>query len=531
MPIDRARALGLVLLAAALGGAATPAPAVDEPMSAIDWLSRSVEAEPPALAASAPAPATADEPPVAPGGALPAEVATAPLAAGPRPDAAGLIPPAVSGLPADLWGRGEAGAIAAQIALAGAGQLPALRQLFLTLLLAEALPPSGTGADPGGAGSTLLLARVDKLLQLGALEQAAALMDAAGVEDAALFRRAFDVALLTGREERACRAMLDTPAFAPTFPARIYCLARMGDWGAAALSLRTGAALGHVTPAEEALLSRFLDPDLFEGEEVPPPPQPVTPLVWTLYEAIGEALPTQGLPLAFAQAELDETAGWKAQIEAAERLTRAGVVAPNKLLGLYTEREAAASGGVWDRVEAFAAFDAALAAGDPGRVAQTLPTVWLRMAEAELEVAFAQLHARALSALALEGEAGAIAFRVALLSPLAGQVAARHPPRDAAEAFLAALARGDLSGVTPPDSMARAIAPAFLAPEPSQAAKALVDGGRRGEAILTAMADIRRGTEGDLRGVTEGLSLLRALGLEEVARRTALELMILDRRG
>ena len=40
----------------------------------------------------------------------------------------------------------------------------------------------------------------------------------------------------------------------------------------------------------------------------------------------------------------------------------------------------------------------------------------------------------------------------------------------------------------------------------------------------------RRG-QGDLRGVTQGLSLLRRVGLEDVARRTALELMLLERRG
>ena len=39
------------------------------------------------------------------------------------------------------------------------------------------------------------------------------------------------------------------------------------------------------------------------------------------------------------------------------------------------------------------------------------------------------------------------------------------------------------------------------------------------------------GPQGDLRGVTEGLSLLRLVGLDGVARRTALELMILERRG
>ena len=37
--------------------------------------------------------------------------------------------------------------------------------------------------------------------------------------------------------------------------------------------------------------------------------------------------------------------------------------------------------------------------------------------------------------------------------------------------------------------------------------------------------------QGELVKVAEGLSLLRALGLEDAARRTALDLMILERRG
>ena len=49
--------------------------------------------------------------------------------------------------------------------------------------------------------------------------------------------------------------------------------------------------------------------------------------------------------------------------------------------------------------------------------------------------------------------------------------------------------------------------------------------------IIVAIDNIGRGVQGDLRGVTEGLSLLRLVGLESVARRTALELMILERRG
>ncbi|MCU0903494.1 MAG: hypothetical protein MUE83_06420 [Tabrizicola sp.] len=492
------------------------------PLSAIDWLSQSVAT--PAVAGTTMVPV--EEPPVAEaGGALPATVTTSALD-GPSPDAVGLIPPTVSGLPVNLWGAGLTREVAERLVTHPNDDLPALRQLFLTLLLAEVAAP----VDAGGRGE-LLQVRIDKLLALGALEQAAALIDAAGATTPELFRRAFDVALLTGAENRACDFMASEPHLAPTIPARIFCLARSGDWDTAALTIRTSTALGQLTANQEALLSRFLDPDLFEGEPVPPAPDPVTPLDWMIYAAIGEPLPTEGLPIAFSYAELSPRSGWKARIEAAERLTRAGTIPPNVILGLYTEHDPAASGGVWDRVAAFQAFDAAIAANDVARVEKTLPAVWARMQEVELEVPFATLFGKALTELALTGEAAAIAFRVGLLSPQSEMTARRYVPASAEDAFLAAVALGTASSALPPDSLARAISAAFRAPAPSSEAQALLDGNRKGEAIITAIDNIGRGVQGDLRGVTEGLSLLRMVGLENVARRTALELMILERRG
>ena len=494
------------------------------PLSAIDWLSQSVAT--PATAATATPGTAIDEPPVTEaGGALPAAVTTSALD-GPSPDAVGLIAPAVSGLPKDLWGAGLTREIAERLVTHPDDDLPALRQLFLTILLAEVAAP----VDAGGRGE-LLQTRIDKLLALGALEQAAALIEAAGATTPELFRRAFDVALLTGAEDRACQSMAGAPHLAPTVPARIFCLARSGDWDTAALTIRTSRALNQITADQETLLSRFLDPDLFEGEPVPPAPDPVTPLEWRIYAAIGEPLPTEGLPLAFSYAEIGPRAGWKSQIEAAERLTRAGTIPPNVILGLYTERDPAASGGVWDRVAAFQDFEAAITSRDAARVAATLPAVWAKMQEVELEVPFATLFGKALQDVALSGEAAAIAFRVGLLSPQAEAVARRHKPVGAEEAFLVALAVGDAKSVVPPDSLGRAVSSAFRAPAPSTEAQALLDGNRKGEAIIIAIDNIARGVQGDLRGVTEGLSLLRLVGLESVARRTALELMILERRG
>ncbi len=494
------------------------------PLSAIDWLSQSVTV--PASEDSGGLPVVIDEPPVTgPGEALPLPVLTSALDA-PSPDAAGLIAPAVSGLPRELWGPGLTRDIAERVTQSHAGDLPALRQLFLTMLLAEADPP--VDADAGGA---LLQVRIDKLLALGALEQAAALIEAAGASSPDMFRRSFDVALLTGAEDRACEAMAKTPHLAPTVPARIFCLARSGDWDTAALTLHNSEALGEVDANQANLLARFLDPEAFDGEALPPPPNPVTPLDWKIYEAIGEPLPTEGLPIAFSYAEIGPHSGWKTQIEAAERLTRAGTIPPNVILGLYTARKPAASGGVWDRAQAFQDFDTAMQSGDLARISQTLPPAWARMQEAELEVPFAMLYGEALLDLPLQGEAAVIAFDAGLLSPHRDKAAGHVPAGDSSGLFLAGLARGNLSGLVAPNSLGRAIAAAFAGAAPTAEAQALLDDKRLGEALLVAIDNIGRGVEGDLRGVTEGLALLRRAGLEDMARRTALELMLLDRRG
>jgi hypothetical protein len=521
MPIDLRRAIviALVLL--------TPTTLhAEEPLSAIDWLSQSVSTP---VGTQVPTVRDRpDEPPVAKGGALPETVATTVLG-GPSPDAAGLIAPAKSGLPARLWGVGLTDEIASHLTEEKADVLPALQGIFVTMLLAEAEPP----VDSGGSGR-LLLARIDKLLALGALDQAQALIDAAGETGPDLFRRSFDIALLTGAEDRACDQMRAAPDLAPTFPARVFCLARSGDWNAAALTLRTAQALGYITPEQDALLSRFLDPDLYEGEPIPAAPSPVTPLDMRMFKAIGEPLPSLGLPLAFAYADLGEDTGWKAQLEAAERLARAGVLEPNRFLGIYTEREPAASGGIWDRIDAFQKFEAALDSKDPARIAETLPNAWDRMTEAELETTFAALFAKPLMAMDLPDEAGRIAFRVALLSPDFARVSASRKAEDLTETFLIGLAKGDVEGVIAPDSLGRAIAPAFTgtaaAPEGSESARLLAED-RYGEAVLTAIDRISQGVQGDLRQVTEGLATLRAAGLDTIARRTALELMLLERRG
>lgn len=517
----------LGLTAALLAGFAGVAGAQDggAPLSAIDWLSRSVET--PAVAAAGPRPGLRPplpgEPPVSQDATAP-DVSVAPLDAV-SPDAIGLLPPEVTGLPRSLWSGSSVDLLTDLIHAERVETLPALQELIITLMLVEADPPMG--ATPDGR---MFLARIDKLLDLGALDQALALLDEAGPDSPALFRRWFDVSLLTGTEQEACTLLRSKPEFAPTYQARIFCLARNGQFDAAVLVLNTGEALGDISPEEDALLARFLDPDLFEGEGPLPPPSRPSPLVFAMREAIGERLSTGTLPRAFAHADLRDTAGWRNQMEAAERLARVGAVDPNRLQALYTERTPAASGGVWDRAAAFQQFDRAVSAQDASAVARTLPEAFAAMETARIEIPFAQLYSAQLATVDLTGEAAALAFRVRLLSSAYESAALSYRPTNAEDRFLAGVARGTAELSDAPNTPAgRAVAEAFSGHPAPDALATLARNGRLGEAILRAIALISEGTSGDPVAVRDGLSFFRSVGMEDLARRTALQYLILDR--
>ena len=480
---------------------ASPA-AAEAPLSAIDWLSDSLRA-----------------PPVAPGGAVaedarPGEVTTTTLEDGTLP-LAGLHDGA--GLPDGLWdGAGARDIVTALDRLPE--RLPGrLDDLLVRLLTARAAPPVWGRLDAGD----LMVARVDTLLARGHLSAAAALAAEGGdgTEGAAeMFRRRFDIALLTGDENDVCEELKDAPGLSPTWPARVFCLARNGDFDAAALTYGTAESLGMLAPGEDTLLAMFLDPELFADEDLGAPPRRPTPLEYRLWEAVGERQPTAGLPLAFAHADLSDRYGWKTRLEAAERLAAMGALSADRLFALYAENREAASGGLWDRVGAVADLRRALEAGDPDAVAETLPVAWDRMRARGLDRVFAEAFAVDLAGLPLTGEAGTAAVEVALLAP--GPF--RAPKADGGHDDLIALAGG---GAGRDPQVAAALSGSGSG-----------DGDRNGDrhgsgdapglTALRAMEDLAAGADGDAARLAKGLAALCAAGFADEARRVAVAVLL-----
>lgn len=509
--LNRLSAIGLYTLIATQGHAS-------EPLTAIDWLKD-------------PAPITVAQPLVSPlpdtgegvGIVTPGVEVTAIETA--RPGAAGLLPASSTGLPTSLWTASTADTLIALIARLPSDPIPAMQSLYYTLLLAETEPP----ADATGR-ARFLNARLDTLRRYGAVEPALALTEQAGPAQPELFEQWLDLSLLSGAEAAPCSVLSKTPNLTKRYDVRIYCAAQSGDWATAALTYDSASALGLLDATTDALLAQYLDPELADATPGPKSGAPVTPLLFRLYETAGAPLPTRNLSRDYAVADLRGLSGWKAEIEAAERLTRTGALPANQLLGLYTQKRASASGGVWDRVRAVQALDLALSQNDRAALNSELPLLWQAMRQERLAVAFATLFAERLSRHELTGRARIAAFEMALLSPDYQRLAQNYAPVSTSDQFLLGLVNDMPDRTLARSAAARAVADAFASTEPSLGHSGMLSEGRLGQAILSAALQLDAAGPNQTTDIFSGLSTLRAVGLDDTARRAALQILLLRAR-
>lgn len=493
--------------------AAAPSAQDARPLSAIEWLSDSIsvpDVEPPVVV----------DVPLA---TLPSEITVLPLDA-PTPDSVGLRSASELNLDPGLWGRSSAADLASALMELpdGTDAPPALRRFLTELLTSEFNPPIDAAID-----DRFFLARVDRLLATGHLEKAGALLQLAGATEAQRFRRSFDIALLQGTETDACQIVETTPELLPTYPTRIFCLARLGQWDVAALTLRNAEALGILTPEEDALLLHFLDPELFEGEDIPAPPRVPSPLLFRLFEAVGERIPTDQLPVAFAFADLGSTVGWQARLRATERLIATEALTFDRAIAVFNERKPAASGGIWERVGAVQALLSALEKRDLDGLNSTLSTTWIAARRGGYEAALALWAIPLLDGYDLTGSARDTAFEMALFAGDMDQAQA-FVGNTSEDRFLLALAEGKGSATPGANALNQAVVRGLAALSPGRTYEALIRDDRHGEALFRALEDLKRGAIGNPRATQQSLALLRQLGLEDLARQVAVELILID---
>ena len=504
----------IVALAIATPGAALSQDSSETPpLWAIPWLSESVREDDEQPAHEEPPP-TAWLPTVTP-------IVETPLE-GVRRDAVGLLAPETSRLPLSMWQGSASSELEDLVRVQRIDMVPAAHELLYRILLAEAIPPVDAQPD-----SALFLARIDKLLELGALEQAEALLERAGPTDPPTFRRWFDISLLTGYESRACTAIEGSPSLAPTYSARVYCLIRQGKWRAAAVTITAAIATGRIEPTDARLLALFLNPELIESQEIPDPER-LTPLAFRMRESVGVRHSAATLPLAFAYYYLSGAAGYRAKVTAAELLARTSAIPPSVLISAYLERPPPSSGGVLDRARIVQEFDLAVLAANEKRIEELLPAALGAMKQGGLAIPFARYFGPRIARFTNLDKAQSEVFEVAILSRDFESAVVTLSPSTRRERFLRRIAQGRPAAELAHNPFEESVALALSTPAPEGQLVDSVGEGKIGEALLSALIELGEPGHADPVGTIEALSAIRAAGLDLQAREIGLQVIVTD---
>ena len=172
-----------------------------------------------------------------------------------------------------------------------------------------------------------------------------------------------------------------------------------------------------------------------------------------------------------------------------------------------------------------AAFDAALSGQNATALQAAIPRLWTEMRAAGLTTRVSDQYGVRLSRLRLDGEAGAFALRFALLSR-SPDLAQQPPSSTDADLFLLSLADGAPRADLVNTPMAEAVVAAFALP-PITGLTQDDYVGLLGETMLSILGKLSDASRGDAGALYEALADLRALGREDLARRVALQAMIL----
>ena len=255
------------------------------------------------------------------------------------------------GLPVNIWSSENETHIADAVSQIPRSELFNLNRLLKRILLAEADPPI-TDTKSNFSGQAFLRARISKLIMMGALDDAEVLIESIHpISNTAFLDLWANIAFSTKRLDGFCNMILERPSEKNFLMHRIICLARSGDWNAAALALATYSSIGDIDKNLERLLINYLDHEAeleIKNEEICLEEQPV--LVY-LCDFSGIRPPDNELPLGFLYTNLSRNKSLRTRINASEEFVKSGALDPAILFSNYKIKRPSTSGGVWARAK------------------------------------------------------------------------------------------------------------------------------------------------------------------------------------
>ncbi len=246
----------------------------------------------------------------------------------------GLISIERTKLPSDLWSNSSEKVLSEKLNSMPNLSLTTTNKILKRLLLVDAKPPLNS-IGVKNMGYLFLLARIDQLINLGAIDEVEEILNYIKEPSVELMKRKIQVAYLNGRLSKTCDLANNYPNFEGMLQFKIICLVRKNDWQAAALAFTVGSSLNKFDEKEKQLLLNYLDPDIETNSHYNIEINDLSPTHFYLMHGKKELKPSDILPNKYAYAFSLFGMPPKLRIKYMEQLASNYVVNANTLFSLY----------------------------------------------------------------------------------------------------------------------------------------------------------------------------------------------------
>ena len=159
----------------------------------------------------------------------------------------GIIPAKITGIDPKIWQEMNELTLFLELQSLPTLNFDATQTFLKRVLISETIPPI-PNLKSKLSGKLYLIAKLDKLIEIGALEEAETIINQVSRIDSNLFERLATISFLTGRIDSMCNQLSLYPGLNDDLTVKIICLSNLDDWSAAALISWPYSAFACFTP-------------------------------------------------------------------------------------------------------------------------------------------------------------------------------------------------------------------------------------------------------------------------------------------
>ncbi len=255
----------------------------------------------------------------------------------------GLISIERTMFPDNLWSNSSEKVLAERLYQMPELSLATTNKIFKRLLTVDAQPPLNS-IGIKNMGYSFLISRIDKLIQIGALDEAEEILNYIKNPSINFMKRKIEVALINGRLTKTCDLAERYPNFKGMLQFKIICLVQKNDWQAAALAFTVGASLKLLNEKEENLFLNFLDPDIQTDSSHRVSIEDLSPTSFYLLYGQNAIIVPNKFPHKYAYAFSRSDVSPELRIRSMEKLASKYIINSSTLFNLYRTTQIGGNG-------------------------------------------------------------------------------------------------------------------------------------------------------------------------------------------